>query len=59
VQADDLNDAWGTPFEFELTPKGPKLTSPGGDKALGTEDDMVYVSGRLQETEAAAPKKDE
>jgi general secretion pathway protein G len=50
LQADDLNDAFGFPFAYELSPRGPKLTSPGPDGSPGTEDDMVYVGGRLQES---------
>jgi general secretion pathway protein G len=59
VQNEDLNDAWGFPFAYELTPRGPKLTSSGPDGSPGTEDDMVYISGRLQEAAAgAAPAGD-
>jgi general secretion pathway protein G len=51
---EDLKDDWGNAFEYELTAKGAKLTSPGLDGQVGTEDDLVYVGGRLQETAPAA-----
>jgi general secretion pathway protein G len=55
---DDAKDDWGNPFEYELTPQGAKLTSPGLDGQSGTEDDLVYLSGRPVEkkAEAAADK---
>lgn len=53
VQPEDLNDAFSFPFAYELTPRGPKLTSPGPDGSPGTEDDMMYISGRLQESAPA------
>lgn len=54
VAEEDINDAWGMPFEYELSPRGPKLTSAGIDSTPGTEDDQVYVSGRLVEADPAA-----
>ncbi len=51
---DDANDAWGVPFEYELTARGPKLTSAGVDTTPGTEDDQVYISGRLVESDPNA-----
>lgn len=51
---DDVKDAWGVPFEYELTAKGPKFTSPGPDSQTGTEDDLTYVGGRLLDTDNAA-----
>ena len=62
VNQDDIKDAWGVPFEYELTSKGPKLTSAGPDNSPGTEDDMVYISGRLVEAEATGegtPEKEQ
>lgn len=43
---EDIQDAYGSTFEFDLTPKGAKLTSPGKDMQAGTEDDLVYINGR-------------
>lgn len=55
---DDVKDAWGIPFEFELTSRGPQLTSAGLDTTPGTEDDQVYISGRLVEADPnAAPQE--
>jgi general secretion pathway protein G len=50
---DDSKDDWGNAFEYELTAKGAKLTSPGLDGQVGTSDDLVYVGGR--QVEVAAP----
>ncbi|MEN9809679.1 MAG: hypothetical protein RLZZ488_1246 [Pseudomonadota bacterium] len=49
---DDVKDAWGNKFEYELTAKGSKLVSWGPDGQSGTEDDMTFVNGR--EADAAA-----
>lgn len=49
---DDVKDAWGNKFEYELTAKGSKLVSWGPDGQSGTEDDMTFVNGR--ESDAAA-----
>ena len=46
---EDVKDDWGNAFEYELTPKGAKLVSPGSDGQAGTADDLVYIGGRLQE----------
>lgn len=46
---EDQKDDWGNGFEYELTPKGVKLTSPGADSQTGTEDDIAYVNGRIVE----------
>ena len=46
---EDVKDDWGNPFEYELSPKGAKLTSPGLDGQTGTEDDLVYIGGRQVE----------
>ena len=48
-----MKDDWGNAFEYELTAKGAKLTSPGLDGQLGTEDDLVYLSGRFVEQSTA------
>ena len=53
---EDNKDDWGNAFEFELTAKGAKLTSPGIDGQVGTGDDLVYVGGR--QVESAAPAGD-
>jgi general secretion pathway protein G len=52
---DDLKDDWGNPFEYELTPQGAKISSPGLDGQTGTEDDLVYLSGRPVERKSEAP----
>ncbi|MFZ9519333.1 MAG: type II secretion system protein GspG [Silvanigrellaceae bacterium] len=49
---DDIKDAWGNKFEYELTAKGSKMVSWGPDSQSGTEDDLTFVNGR--ETDAAA-----
>jgi general secretion pathway protein G len=49
---DDVKDAWGNKFEYELTAKGSKMVSWGPDSQSGTEDDLTFVNGR--ETDAAA-----
>jgi general secretion pathway protein G len=51
---EDYKDDWGNSFEYELSPKGAKLTSPGIDGQVGTEDDLVYIGGRLQEAAGGA-----
>ena len=51
---EDLKDDWGNPFEYELTPQGAKLSSPGLDGQTGTEDDLVYLSGRPVERKSEA-----
>jgi general secretion pathway protein G len=43
---EDTKDAWDISFEYELTPKGPKLVSAGPDGQIGTEDDITFVGGR-------------
>ncbi|NBW80586.1 prepilin-type N-terminal cleavage/methylation domain-containing protein [bacterium] len=49
---DDIKDAWGNKFEYELTAKGSKFVSWGPDSQSGTEDDLTFVNGR--EVDAAA-----
>lgn len=51
---DDGKDDWGNGFEYELTPKGAKITSGGPDGTPGNEDDISFVNGRKVEVEAAA-----
>jgi general secretion pathway protein G len=51
---EDLKDDWGNAFEYELTSKGAKLTSPGVDGQTGTPDDLVYIGGRFVENAAPA-----
>lgn len=46
---EDAKDAWGVPFSYTLSGKGPQLTSAGPDGQPGTEDDLVYVNGRVVE----------
>lgn len=46
---DDAKDAWGVSFEYTLSAKGPQLTSAGPDGQPGTEDDLVYINGRMVE----------
>lgn len=50
---DDIKDAWGNRFEYELTAKGAKLVSWGPDSSSGTEDDMTFVNGREESAPAA------
>jgi general secretion pathway protein G len=62
TDADQLKDGWGVPFNFELSPKGPKIISAGKDGQMGTGDDLPYINGSLQENEggdgqAEAPKE--
>lgn len=52
---DDVKDAWGNKFEYELTAKGSKLVSWGPDGQSGTEDDMTFVNGREADAAAANP----
>ncbi len=54
---DDVKDAFGTAFEYELSPKGAVLKSAGQDEQMGTADDFMFVSGKLVDTDstAAAP----
>lgn len=54
LQEEDTKDAWGIPFNFEMSAKGAQLRSPGKDGQDGTADDLVYVNGRLVEQEGAA-----
>lgn len=49
---EDYKDDWGNAFEYELTPKGAKLTSAGLDGQVGTEDDLVFIGGRQVESKA-------
>ena len=51
---EDAKDDWGNPFEYELTPQGAKLSSPGLDGQAGTEDDLVFLGGRPVEQKADA-----
>jgi general secretion pathway protein G len=55
LQESDTKDGFGNDFTYELTPAGPKLTSPGKDGQAGTEDDLVYINGRAVEAEANPP----
>lgn len=48
AEEDELKDAWGNQFEYELSPKGPKLTSPGPDGQSASGDDLVFVNGKEQ-----------
>ena len=50
---DDGKDDWGNAFEYELTPKGAKITSGGPDGTPGNEDDITFVNGKKLEVEAA------
>jgi general secretion pathway protein G len=45
---EDLQDSWNNKFEYELTPKGIKIISNGKDGQAGSEDDLVYINGRLE-----------
>jgi general secretion pathway protein G len=49
----DTKDDWGSTFEYELSPKGPKVTSHGIDTQPGTADDLVYIGGKQVETAPA------
>jgi general secretion pathway protein G len=46
LSLDDIKDAWQTPFEYELSPKGPKLISAGPDLQPGTDDDIAFLNGK-------------
>lgn len=50
---DDVKDAWGNKFEYELTAKGSKMVSWGPDSQSGTEDDLTFVNGRETDNAAA------
>ncbi len=56
IEEKDAVDGWKNPFEFELTSKGPKLTSRGKDGEPGTADDLVFINGKEVE-EGGAPAK--
>ncbi len=45
-------DKWDNPFTYELTPKGPRITSSGPDGVPGTADDLVFINGTLSEETA-------
>lgn len=51
---EDAKDAWGQPFDYQVTGKGPQLVSPGPDGQPGNEDDLTYQNGRLLETSNGA-----
>ena len=51
---DDVKDAFGTAFEYELNPKGAVLKSAGQDEQMGTADDFMFIGGRLVDTENTA-----
>lgn len=53
-QVEDIKDAWGLDFSYELTPKGPQLVSAGADTQPGTADDMKFIGGRLVDEAPAA-----
>jgi general secretion pathway protein G len=55
---EDLKDDWGNAFEYELSPQGAKLTSPGLDGQIGTEDDLVFIGGRPVENKGAGETSD-
>lgn len=55
-QQDDVKDAWGLDFTYELTPKGPQLISAGIDTLPGTADDLKFIGGRLVD-EVVAPQQ--
>jgi len=40
LKAEDLKDAWGTPFEFMTYKKDFKIISAGLDREMGTPDDL-------------------
>lgn len=43
---DDLKDAWGNPFDYKLTSKGPLLISMGKDGQPGTSSSICYLNGK-------------
>jgi general secretion pathway protein G len=43
---DALNDAWGTPIQYEKRGKRFKLTSAGPDSEFGTEDDLSNIADK-------------
>ena len=53
LSEDETKDGWSNPLEYELTPKGPKLTSPGADGQVGTEDDKVFIGGKIVDAQPA------
>ena len=56
---DDGKDDWGNGFEYELTPKGAKITSGGTDGTPGNEDDISFINGKKVEVEGAAAPAEE
>ena len=54
LEADDIKDDWGTDFQYELTSKGPKLTSAGADGTAGTADDISFIGGKQVESAGGA-----
>lgn len=51
---EDLADSWGESFEYEYTPKGVKLVSPGPDNQMGTDDDITVLNGKRIENQGGA-----
>lgn len=42
IEADKLNDPWGSPFSYEIDGRNFRLISPGFDGVVGNEDDISY-----------------
>lgn len=51
---DDLRDPWGADFNYELSPKGPRIISSGPNGTPGDGDDVVVVNGREESGGGAA-----
>ncbi len=44
--ADDLKDAWGNPFSYKLTPKGPLIISWGKDGQTGSKNAICFLNDK-------------